>query len=499
MARDELRIQYSGLIIFGSQLVSVATGMVFILLLTRNMTRPEYGVWSNIFDVTGYFLLFAGFVPFWAMRFVARQNEGAAETAVVGNLMVALALAAVYIPLVPFLVGGLEISGSYLPFYLLASAQMVIVYVISALESCLRAEKPQTIGYGLLIEEACKLGVAVVFIVGFHQLFLGAMLSLILSASLQASYYLKLLSRGFGGGIRWGYLREWLKGSVAMLYNAVGGQLAAFVLILLLVYGGQEARADYQAAMSFAAVIGYSLSLAFALYPKLLAQDSLREVTATLRTVLMFAFPLAAIVISSSQSLLTVLNVSYISASNVLVLLAVDTLLVTVGQFYTSVLYGVERLDEKSSIPLRTLVRSRMFKVLSLPYVQAAVTLPTALILLSVYANGQAVQAAAYVAVINIVAHAITFGLTFLIMHRSVRIVVPWRSAGKYLALSTLTGLALIFLPHPTTLALTFAQVIGGAGLYTVLLLAVDEDARNMFHLILKELGVGSASSARFG
>jgi hypothetical protein len=57
VARSELRIQYSGLIIFTAQIISVATGMAFILLLTRNMTKPQYGVWSNIFDLTGYFLL----------------------------------------------------------------------------------------------------------------------------------------------------------------------------------------------------------------------------------------------------------------------------------------------------------------------------------------------------------------------------------------------------------------------------------------------------------
>jgi O-antigen/teichoic acid export membrane protein len=492
MAKDELRIQYSGLIIFGSQLVSVATGMAFILLLTRNMTTPEYGVWSNIFDLTGYFLLFAGFVPFWAMRFVARRNEGAAETAVLANLIVALALAAVYIPLVPLVTAGLHISGSYVPVYLLASAQMITVYVISALESCLRAEKPQVIGYGLLLEEACKLVLAAVLIVGLHQLFLGAMLSLILSALLQALYYVRLLSRRFGRGIRWDYVREWLKGSVAILYNSVGSQLAAFVFILLLVYGGQEARADYQAATTFAAVIGYSLSLAFALYPKLLAEESMREVTTSLRTVLMFAFPLAAIVISTSQSLLTVLNVSYRSASTVLILLVVDALIVLLSQFYTYVLYGVERLDKEARIPLRRLVRSRMFKVLSLPYVQAAVALPATFIVLSVFAIGHAVQAAVYVAIISIIAHAVTFGLTFLVMHRSVRIVVPWRSVAKYLAVSAVVGIILYVLPHSATLALTFAAVVGGAVLYAVLLLVADEDARTLVRLILKELGMSS-------
>lgn len=321
VARSELRIQYSGLIIFTAQIISVATGMAFILMLTRNMTKPEYGIWSNIFDLTGYFLIFSGFIPFWATRFVARGKEGAAKTAILTNLIVATASAAIYIPLVPLLTGSLHISQTYIAIYLLASAQIITLPLISILESCLRAEKPQAIGYGLLIEEACKLALAYLLIVRFQQPILGAMLSLILSASFQTFYYLRLLSNDLRKKIRWNYIKEWLKGSTAILYNSVGGQLAAFVFILLLVYGSQTARADYQAAATFAGIIGYSSSLAFALYPKLLAENSLKEITASLRTVLMFALPMVAIVISMSQSLLTVLNVSYRAATPVLILL----------------------------------------------------------------------------------------------------------------------------------------------------------------------------------
>lgn len=488
MAKDELRIQYSGLIIFGSQLVSVATGMAFIFLLTRNMTNPEYGIWSNIFDMTSYFLLLAGVVPFWAMRFMARQKEGTAKTAVVTNAILALAMAAIYVPLTPLFTTALHISNSYLPFYFFASGQLVTTYVISAFESCLRAEKPQAIGYGLLIEEVCKVSLAVIFIIGLHEVFLGAMLSLIVSASVQAAYYTRLLSKGFTEGIRWDYMKEWLKGSVVLIYNAVGNQLVAFVFIMLFNYGGQEARADYQAAATFATIIGYSLSVAFALYPKMLAENSLKDVTSSLKTVLMLAFPLAAIVIATSQSLLTVMKVSYRPASNVLVLLAIDALIVILGQFYATVLYGVEKLDEEERIPLRRLVRSKMFGVLSLPYIQAAFTLPTAFVILSVYARGQALQAASYVALINIIGHSLTFGITFLVIRSSAKIGFPWRSVGKYIAASAITGFFLYVLPHPSTLALTFVAVIGGAAMCTLLLLLIDEDARTLAHSIVKEL-----------
>lgn len=488
MSKNELRIQYSGLIIFAAQLISVVTGMAFILLLTRNMTTDQYGIWANISDVTGYFLLFSGFIPFWATRFVARGEEGAIRTAFLANLTVAIASAAMYIPLAPIIAASLHITETGV--YVLASAQIITVYAVNTLESCLRAKKPQAIGYGLLLEEIVKLSLAYLLIVMFHQLFIGAMLSLILSASFQTLFYMRLLSRDLRQKVQWSYVREWLKGSTAILYNAVGAQLANFVFILLIIYGTQSGRADYQAAATFATIIGYSSSLAYALYPKLLAENSLKEITASLKTVLMFALPLVAIVISMSPSLLTVLKISYLAAWPILIVLSIDALISLISTFYTNVIYGVERLDEEAKIPLRKLVRSRMFKLLTLPYVQAAITLPTALYILTQYVNGQAVQAATYVAILIMAAHAVMFLLTYLIMGDFVTIVVPWKSIGKYVSVSAVTAVIMYVLPHPVTLALTFATVVAGAAVYAALLLAIDEDARMLVRSILREIGL---------
>ena len=491
MSKSELRIQYSGLIIFAAQLISVVTGMAFILLLTRSMNTNQYGIWANISDVTAYFLLFSGFIPFWATRFVARGEEGATKTAFLANLTIAITSAAIYIPLAPIIAGSLHITETGV--YILASAQIITVYAINALESCLRAKKPQATGYGLLLEEVVKLSLAYLLIVEFHQLFIGAMLSLILSASVQTLFYVKLLSKDMRQKVQWNYVREWLKGSTAILYNAVGAQLANFVFILLIIYGTQTGRADYQAAATFATIIGYSSSLAYALYPKLLAENSLKEVTASLKTVLMFALPLVAIVISMSPSLLTVLKISYREAWPILIVLSIDALISLISTFYTNVIYGVERLDEEAKIPLRKLVRSKMFKLLTLPYVQAAITLPTALYILTQLVNGQAVQAATYVAILIMAAHTVMFLLTYLIMGNSVRIVVPWEGIGKYVFASAVTAFFLYVLPHPATLALTFATVIVGAAVYAALVFAIDKDARMLVRSILREIGLTRA------
>jgi hypothetical protein len=189
--------------------------------------------------------------------------------------------------------------------------------------------------------------------------------------------------------------------------------------------------------------------------------------------------------------------VSYRAATPVLILLTFDALISLVAQFYTSVLFGLEKLDEEAKIPLKKLVRSRMFKLLTLPYVQAAVTLPTAFYVLTQFANGQPVQAAVYVATTIMIGHAVALLLTHIIMRKSVRIAVPWRSIANYLLASTITAATLYALPHPVTLAWTFVTLLTGAAICAALLLTIDRDARMLVRSVLREIEAHAHSILR--
>jgi hypothetical protein len=331
--------------------------------------------------------------------------------------------------------------------------------------------------------------VAYVLIVWFNQLFLGAMGGLIVGASVQAVFYMWLLRGHLQEKIRWTYLKEWIKGSTVIFYNAVGNQLIAFVFILLFLYGGEAARGEYQAAATFTAIIGYSQSLAYALYPKMLANDcSDSAVTLSFKTVLMFAFPMGAITIAMAQSFLSVLNVSYGAVSPVLILLTIDTLVVIISHFYSSYLLGTERLDEAGEIPFRKLVRSKIFMIFTIPYIQSAIALPSVYYILTQLAPGGSVQAVMYVIVVTILVHLATFIGLCAFTRKSTRIMVAWKSLGKYLMASVVTAVLLYLLPSSSTILLTIGKVAVGGAAYLALLLLIDADARAIVPLIWREI-----------
>ncbi len=490
MGKNQIRLRYSGFVVFTTQLLGVITGLIFTLLLTRSMTVSQFGIWTNIFDYTPYFIILGGVLPFWTTRFTARSQGGTAKTAALSQLSIAVASTIIYLPVI-FLISHAIGTSAYLLIYFITGFYILTYYMVAVFEAVLQATRPQATGYGFIIQEIVKVTVALVVILVFKQIFLGAILALVLAPAVQILYYCYLLAGYFKEKANWGFLRQWLKGSPAIAFNAVGTQMLSFVLILLFLYGGSESRAYYQAALSFTTIVGYASSLAVALYPKLLANSCTdEEVGLSFRTVLMLAIPLATLMIVMAVSFLTVLNVSYGVAWPVLIALTADTLVVLVNTFYYSCLMGVESFDAKGHISLRKLVKSKIFQVFSIPYIQAAVALPITYFVLTQLPVADAVTATVEVVGILIGVHAGTFVGLYFFMRRSIHIPVAWKSLAKYVLAALLMGAVLFLLPTTTTLTSTIAKAIAGFALYTGLLLAIDKQARGLVRLIWLEITV---------
>ena len=474
--------------IFAARMLSVATGLAFTLMLTRATTEQQYGIWSNINDIIAYFAFLAPAFPFWAMRFAARNKEGAIKTGFLANLTISIIATIIYLPLIPLIMLLLGISQTYMIIYLIASMQIIETYLMTMLEACLRAKLPQAVGYGLLIEEICKVLLAYTLIIKLQQPLLGALLGILIAYSIQIAYYLKLLSKELKQPIKWNYVKEWLKGSTINIYYSVGDRIAALIFIMLIIYGGQAARGQYQAAMTITNIIMYSSYLSFALYPKLLAENSIRDITTSLKTVLMFAIPMTAGAIALSNSYLIILNKIYEEATPVLIVLAVGAFVQIISQFFSSVLFGLEKIDEKAKIPLRKLVKSPLFIAFTLPYAQSAITLPTTFYVLTTFAQNPPVTAALYVGIIDTIARSAMFLVLYAIVHRMVKLNIPWKNIAKYVFASVVMASILFLIPHPTRLLFTLGITAAGAILYLAVLIAIDKEARALANYMWQEI-----------
>ena len=493
MARKEIRLQYSGFVIFLAKLLSVGTGLLFQFMIARSIPAdsPEYGIWFNINDVLAYFTLLAGVVPFWVMRYVSREKEGASKTGFATNLLIAIISTAIYLALAPFILSALGIAPNYLTLYLVVSIQIIEFYIISTFEACLQAYKPQKIGYGTIIQQVIKVTLGYVLIIQVGQPLMGAVVSTAIAIAIQVSYYYSLLANDLKQRIHWSYVKDWLKASVANIYNVVGTQLSAFVFIMLFSYGGAGGREIYGAAAQIAGVISYSGFLAFALYPKLLAEKKSEDITTSLKTVLMFAVPMTVGAIALANSYMVLLRVNllenYPGATLVLVVLALDALVTVTSGIYGSVLFGVETVDQEK-MSFRALVKSKLFIFFSLPFLHSAITIPTTYYVLTTYALNQPLQAAFSVCVLNSIVRFAMFILLIIMVRQMVTIAVPWKSMLKYVFASAVMGVVLFLLPYTNSVELTLAWTAVGGIVYLAVLMAIDKETRGLPKTILQEI-----------
>jgi len=508
VARKEIRLQYSGYVIFAARLLSVVTGLIFQFMLGRAIaaTSPEYAIWGNITTILPYFTLLSGVVPFWVMRCVARGKEGAAKTGLAINLLLSLLTTTVYLVIIPLFLplllseAGVANPATYLPFYLIASVQIVETYLTGLFEPCLQARTPQSVGYGLILQHVVRVIVGYVVIIHLGQPLLGAVVSTIIALSVQAAYYSKLLSGELKQRIQWGYVKEWLKGSVLIIYSVVGGVIANFVFIMLFYYGGFGGMDIYYAAAQISAVISHSGYLSYALYPKLLTDRRSEDVTSSMKTVLMFALPMAVGVIALSSSYIVLLRPEtanlYPGSQWVLVVLAVDALVTVITGIYATVLSGVETVDHEK-LSLKSLFKSKLFKYYSLSYVHSAITIPTTYYILTTYALHQPAAAAFSVCLINSIARFGMFLILVIVVRGMFKISIPWRSIAKYGIASAVMSLVLFLLPYTNRISTTLAWTAVGGIVYLAVLMAIDKDARGLPKAILQEIrGKKSAAQA---
>jgi len=498
VARDEIRLQYSGYVIFAARLISVATGLIFQFMLGRAIAAdsPEYAIWGNINTVLPYFTLLAGIVPFWVMRCVARKKEGAIKTGLAINLLFSLITTAAYLVIIPLVLpsllseAGVSNPAIYLPFYLIVSVQIIEVYLMGLFESCLQARTPQSVGYGLILQQVFRVIIGYVLIVQLGQPLLGAVVSTIIAVSVQAVYYFKLLSGELKQRIQWGYVKEWLKGSVLIVYSVVGGVIANFVFIMLFYYGGFSSMDIYYAALQIANVITYAGSISFALYPKLLTDRRGEDVTTSMKTVLMFALPMTVGAISLSSSYIVLLRpgtAMYPGAEWVLVVLALDSLVTVVSGIYASVLSGVETVD-RERLSFKSMVRSKLFRYYSLSYVHFAITIPITYYILTTYALHQPLMAAFSVCLINSLVRFAMFLLLVVMVRRIFKVPIPGRSIAKYSLASAVMGVVLFLLPYTNSISTTLAWTAVGGIVYLALLMALDKEARGLPKAVLQEI-----------
>ena len=99
---SNIRVTYTGFISFFVAIITVITGSIFTLILTRTLTQEEFGTWGLIGGITQYVIVFGAIITFWSTRDTARNLESG-KTAILGNMLLSIVAVVFYIVISSFL------------------------------------------------------------------------------------------------------------------------------------------------------------------------------------------------------------------------------------------------------------------------------------------------------------------------------------------------------------------------------------------------------------
>jgi hypothetical protein len=338
---SNINLRSSGLVVFGSRIVSVGTGLAFLVMVTRWLNPGQFGLWEFIIDLVAFASYPAGLVAFWVTRDVARGKK-IGKTAILSSL--ALSAAGVGIYLLFALATFSSVSANFVPF-LLAILLVPASYWNIASNSVVAGFRPSAAAYSTLVSEVLKLLTAYPLLYIYKTGINGVIFALLVSYLSQGVVATYVTRDAFSEELRTSEARRWLGAAWLPSINTlpyVVGVADTFVASLGF---GTAIAGYYQAAFAVASIVGYSVYLSTALYPILLGGGREDLVAITMDFSMLFGIPMAVGASVLAPAILYLLAPRYVQSALALVILSFSLLLTTASGILDSTLLGAETAD----------------------------------------------------------------------------------------------------------------------------------------------------------
>ena len=501
---DDIRVTYSGLVAFGASMVSVVTGMIFIIIVTRQLTPEEFGVWSIIGSMTLYFLVSASVISYWTVRQVAR-DEPVGRTAVASGLLFSLGsvplylvMTSLYSAIIPELHSSMALAAILIP----AGIVHAVLHAVNM------GHRPHVTGYSILLFNTIKIPFALALVyfldLGLDGAIVAVFLALISRIIMQAFFARKKLAQKFNPA----FLYRWMRLSWIPAYTALGNYIwISDIVIFPLIVNSVVGVAYYAAAIAVSQVVLHASAISVALYPKLIAAGKHQYIAENLTRQLFFLLPMLGLTIVFSKPALYVLNPVYQEVYLAVVFLSLYRFVAVLIATFDQILMGLEKIDVESNPGFRKLVHSRLFLVPTMANITYSLYIAILVVILLLL-SGSGISELYLVTVWSVL--MLVLSIPFMVyrlvlVRRTAEITFPKRQVLVYgMATLVFMGIYYATVDH----AITYDADIYGhiaqmvllltvcAGVYLAITYAADPKTRHLTRQIVSTLKSMSRKSA---
>lgn len=364
-----IRVTYSGLISFVFGISSVITGLIFTLIVTRNLTQTEFGTWSLIGGLTSYVLIINPIIAYWTTREIARGNK-IAKTSLLSSSSLSILAVGIYLVIILFF----NYESVDYNILLFASILIPIEFVRRELIAISIGHKPHLAELSAVIFEIVKIPTAIMLIYFLDMSIIGVIITSAISGVSSIIFLLLKISNLLLDKFSISHLKKWIKLGWLPLYPKIAGVLHnADVAVFTIITGSVGGLAYWAAAKAVSGMITHSSKINKAVYPKLLSGGKKEILEENLVRVLYFTFPLSMAALVFAKPGLFALNPIYEIAVPVVLVLVPAMILKIFTNVFSQSLSGIEKVDTKEQSTFKDYIKSKLFFLPTLTIIQYSI------------------------------------------------------------------------------------------------------------------------------
>ena len=493
---EGIRVTYSGLISFLVGASTIFTGLIFTLIITRQLTQDEFGTWAIIGTLTGYVLLLNPIISYWNTREIARGKE-TGKTAITSTGFFASIAFFVYLVIAYIYSNGVEIDQTILLF---AAILVPLQFFRGTLIGIANGYKPQIEEFGMIVFEILKIVLALVFLYFLDLGLYGLIVVIFFSTIASIVVMIVNLKKKIKGNFSKELLKNWLKRFWIPIYPQIPVAVLSTEMIIFSIFtGGVGGIAYWTAAFTVSRIVRNSRLISKAVYPKVL-QDGPKEIFEKNFThVLFFAFPLAAISLVFAKPGLFALNPIYQVVFPIVLWIVPTIFLRTMTEIFGSVLQGLEKVDIKEDSTFKDYIKSKLVFIPTLKIIHriSYISIFALVLFLLSFQKLEEIELVKYWAIVALTTQIPLTIYVYILLHKEIKPKFETKVILKYFV-STIIVFSIMYfiiennLEYHESIFIFLPELIGyliiSAIGYFGLTFTIDKKTRNLVKKVLKEI-----------
>jgi len=359
-----VRVRYSTIINYISQIYRLIIAIGFTLVVTRRLSVQEYGLFTTIISLTGIIASIYNIWNFWVPRFYARKRYDLVSSAFLLDIL--------YAPIgfALMLLLGLYYSSildTDLMYFLIGGLIIFITLINRYSRSIIIASRPFIEGKITILRETLRITFICVFIILLHMRLEGALLGVVLALFSATILYI-LSMKYYGLKIPIPNFKK--KNIITLISNSYISIIFSLYTFLsqierpfLTIITASTVAAAYLGVSYIPRSVIVQSGKAFTsgLSARLLRKPVREDIEDVLRLCFIINIGVSFILISLSKTVLSLFRKEYIEAQPLFIIFTIESLIIIVTNVFVTVATALERKDMYKSG--RALIGTPLFKL----------------------------------------------------------------------------------------------------------------------------------------